>query len=278
MKLKTLLPCHRSERYVITVEVGMTRFKIMQIMFSKRDGSLYVSFPYYAHSEGIASLVTWTPDNPPPANLSLTAGGKVTSHLVKYSHHPDGKAHFSQDGRVYTSIKKQSIPINKIDGHVFTVQVQGLLSFEQLDPSQFTLKPTLKRTILNFDFGDQLPETIKIVGRWFSHSSFINRSSGDGGYSPTITAINPQGQKYSAFVCSPPGGYVNDDRYMLLTCEQMPRVDKEKETLLLFIGAFDKHEITNDLSKTTTFLALSYPALDVDEIKKQVGSIDYTKV
>ena len=111
----------------------------MQITFSKKDGTLYVHFPYYAHSQGIASLVTWIPDNPPPANLSLIEGGKVTSHLVKYSHHPDGRAHFSQDGKVYTSIKKQSLPINMIDGHVFSVQIQGLSSYDQLDPTEFNL-------------------------------------------------------------------------------------------------------------------------------------------
>lgn len=62
---------------------------------------------------------------------------------------------------------------------------------------------------------------------------------------------------------------------MLITCESIPKLDKSKETALFFIGAFDKREITNDLSKTTTFLVLSYPTTDMDEIKRRVGSIDY---
>jgi hypothetical protein len=31
--------------------------------------------------------------------MDLADKGKVASHLVKYSHHTDGEAHFSQDAR-----------------------------------------------------------------------------------------------------------------------------------------------------------------------------------
>lgn len=269
-----LAPCFRSERYVITVEVGAYRYKLLQVMFRKTDGSLFVTFPYYEHSEGIVSLITWTPENVPPTSLSLEPGGKATSHLVKYSHHPDGRAHFSQDGKVFTALKKQSIPINKIQGHVFTVQLQGLTSFEQLNRNEYNLPPTAKRTILNFSFGNAEPQAVKFVGSWFSQAVLMkNMQSGVLG--PVMTAINPQGKSYLAFLCSAPEGHAGEGRILVLTCEGIPRLSKDEETALTFIGGFDDAAIVNDLSRTTTFLALSYPVENADDLAERIGSIDF---
>jgi hypothetical protein len=245
----------------------------MQIMFQKRDGSMFVNFPYYEHSEGLVSLITWMPENPPPTSLSLEPGGKVASHLVKYSHHPDGRAHFSQDGKVFTAIKKQSVPIKEIQGHVFTVQLQGLASFEQLNPSEYNLPPTPKRTILNFSFGDKEPESVKIVGRWYSQAVLLSNMK-SGVIGPVMTAINPQGKSYSAFLCSAPEGHAGEGRILVITCEGIPKLSKDEETTLTFIGGFDQPTIVNDLSKTTTFLALAYPVENADELTERVGSID----
>lgn len=65
-----LAPCFRSEQHVVTVEVGRSRYKLLQLMFRKTDGSLFINFPYYEHQDGIVSLVTWLPKDSPPANLS----------------------------------------------------------------------------------------------------------------------------------------------------------------------------------------------------------------
>lgn len=59
-----------------------------------------------------------------PTSLSLIDGGKVTSHKVKYSHHPDGRTHFSQDGKIFTKVIKSSASFDEVDGHLFTVQFQ----------------------------------------------------------------------------------------------------------------------------------------------------------
>ena len=269
-----LAPCFRAERYVITVEVNTHRYKLLQFMFRKTDGSLFITFPYYEHSEGIVSLIIWTPQNVPPADLSLEPGGKATSHLVKYSHHPDGRAHFSQDGKVYTAIKKQSVPISKIQGHTFTVQLQGLTSFEQLDRTEHNLPPTVKRTILNFSFGTEAPAAVKIVGRWYSQAVLMNNMQ-SGILGPVMTAVNPAGRSYSAFLCSAPERHAGEGRILVITCEPIPSLSKDEETTLTFIGGFDEPAIVNDLSKTTSFLALSYPIENADELATRIGTIDF---
>jgi len=66
---------------VVTDQLGQERPKIMQVNFAK-NGSLFVSMPYYVNHEGLAAVVTV-----PPRSRSKAGGlqdqGRVTSHLVK---------------------------------------------------------------------------------------------------------------------------------------------------------------------------------------------------
>jgi hypothetical protein len=103
----------------------------VQVTFSKRDDSLFVGFPYFAHSSGILSPVTiekWQHTNV-KISLGHVGLGKCTSHLVKYAHHPNGKAHFSQTGKILTRIRRQSVPLKSVRGHIFTAYAQGLHDF-----------------------------------------------------------------------------------------------------------------------------------------------------
>lgn len=272
--VKQLVECHRSERYLIAVETVSHRSKVFQMMFQKKDGSLFVNFPYYKHSKGIVSLVTWAPENPPPAELSLEPGGKITSHLVKYSHHPSGQAHFSQDGKIFTAIKKQTLPIDEVRGHEFSIQLQGLGSFEKLEPELEIPPPSTKRTVLKFSFGNKEPEAIKFVGSWYSQEDIARRLT-SGGIGKIMTLNAPNGRVFRAFSCSVPPGHIGGGRILILFCEGIPRLNKNEETLLTFIGAFDPPEIVNDLSKTTSFLALSYPVANPGELITKIGSIDF---
>ena len=45
-----------SHRFIIIFEVAGNSYKLFQIMFSKKDGSLHVNFPYYKHRHGLATL------------------------------------------------------------------------------------------------------------------------------------------------------------------------------------------------------------------------------
>jgi len=94
-----------SERVVCVVKVGELRAKAFQIGF-ERDGSLFIHFPYFRHRIGILSSAEIPATGERKVDVSLEHGGKVTSHLIKYSHHTDGRAHFSQDGKIFTAIKR----------------------------------------------------------------------------------------------------------------------------------------------------------------------------
>lgn len=265
-----------SERYVVTVGVDVHRYKVLQIIFGRRDSSLFVNFPYFKHSEGLVSLVTFPGDNKRSTNLNLEPGGKVTSHRVKYAHHSDGMAHFSQTGRVLSLVRKQSIPLAKAEGHIFSVQLQYLRDFEVANPKKDSGLYTSRRTVLTFNLGKSKPEAIKIVGRWYSRATLLSRFKGMV-LGPKVPCETPIGKRYWAFLLAPPRGTPTQEYALLLTCEEIPRLDKQRRSALVFIGGFDHHAIVNDLSRDTTFLALSYPASNPKELAQRLGSIDYAQ-
>jgi hypothetical protein len=115
----------RSRRVVGVVKVSALRAKAFQIGFDK-DGSLFIHFPYFQHRTGILSSSEIPATGERKADVNIEHGGKVTSHRVKYSHHPDGRAHFSQDQKIFTAIKRQSLALDTQNGHMFTLYVQGL--------------------------------------------------------------------------------------------------------------------------------------------------------
>lgn len=269
------LTCFRSERYVITIASASGRYKILQVVFGNKDGSIYVNFPYFVNHEGLVSLVHFPGNIQLPTSLSLEPGGKVTSHLVKYSHHPTGRAHFSQDGKVLSEIRKESVPLNKAEGHIFTTMFQGLEYFEPADHVK-DAGYTKKRTTLNFSFEDTEPEAIKIVGRWYRLTNLAKRIQGTVS-GPAVPCETPDGKKYWAFLLGHPYDVENKDSVLMLTCEAVPKLDKDEESALTFIGGFDHPKTVNDTKVDTTFLAFSYPIQNHEELKHKLGSIDFVR-
>lgn len=73
--------------------------------------------------------------------------------MVKFAHHVSGAAHFSLDGKMNTVVRRAAVPLDQVNGRLFSVMFQGLQSFEKVDPiahskkgrSEFTLSLTVTR-------------------------------------------------------------------------------------------------------------------------------------
>lgn len=103
------LRAYKAERFVIAVQNSGIRKKIFQINFKPKDGSVFVEVPYANLGSGRVSVIECPPGS--PDSLSFGESASVTSHSVKYSHHPDGEAHFSLDGKVFTRVRKKAVPL-----------------------------------------------------------------------------------------------------------------------------------------------------------------------
>lgn len=120
-----------SEKFVVLLEVDGNWRRIINLRFERgRNGLGYqVDLPHFAHSQGV--LRKFAIDEPPGAEVrvDLEAGGTTTSHLLKYSHHADGRAHFSQDGRGITQIITRTGRLRSTYGHLFSVNYWGADAF-----------------------------------------------------------------------------------------------------------------------------------------------------
>jgi hypothetical protein len=259
----------RSARIIVTIQVGSQRYKALQLFFG-RDRSLFVNFAYFKHRAGIVAAATIPGNRQTSSQVNLKVGGRIASHLLKYSHHPDGRAHFSQDGKVRTEIKRQSVALDKQWGHIFTVMIQGLEGFDKVDSSKDTgCSP--KRTALTFQLGELGPEAIKLVGRWFDVAALKLGGQTQSTIGPLLAAQDPVGKRQNGFLVASP--YDNARHVLFITCESISRVSPESE-LLLFYGGFAAPAIMNDTAQEAGFLAFMYPAVDAEELKKTIGTID----
>jgi hypothetical protein len=256
------------------VQVGARRWNVFQIQFSSRDGSVFVNFPYYRHTTGIVSAATLAGGSD-SGQLQLEVGGRIASHLVKYSHHPDGLVLFSQTGRVVSAIRKRGIPLAELDGHFFSVHARGLGHFSvSTTKDQRDSLPNPSRTSLSFKFTGKRPRAVKFVGRLHSAEALEQMLPG-GVVDARMATKSPDGVIRAVFVCSSPAGTPGDDRLLLLSCESLPLTDRGRQSFLLFIGGFDPPAAINDHSKPTTMLAFTYPVRNADEIRSRIGSIDF---
>lgn len=254
---------------VCVIKAGELRVKAFQVMF-REDGSLFINFPYFRHRIGLLCASHIPADGQRQTQVNLEHGGKVTSNLVKYSHHPDGRAHFSQDGKIYTAVKRQSVPLDWHDGHIFSLMIQGLSALKAADPIKDTVN-SAKRAIIEFK-GDFLG-AVKFVGRWYD----VNRlhcSTPDATIGPVVPTQDPDGTTGEAIMVASPAA--NARHVLAISCVPIPKLGPDPE-MFVFCGGFDPPEMMTDPMRKGGFLAFLYPVPGADEIRERIGSVDYTR-
>jgi hypothetical protein len=258
----------RSERVVCVVKVGELRAKAFQIGFDK-DGSLFIHFPYFQHREGILSSSEIPATGERKADVNLEHGGKVTSHLVKYTHHTDGWAHFSQDGKIFTAIRRKSISLDTQNGHMFTLYIQGLHALEVAKTARDADGVSVKRSVIDYQI-QPTAEAIKFVGRWLDINK-LRVSEPNATVGPRHTMVDPDGERTDAILVASP----HPTKHVLaITCLPIPKLGPDPE-IFLFHGGYDAFETMTDPTKEAGFLAFLYPLSEVADTRTRLGSVDY---
>jgi hypothetical protein len=262
-----------SELITVAVSTVTHHSKVFQIGFQKRDGSLFVSFPYYRNAFGLLCHATLRAGDTYPRDLSLTqSGGKFTSHKVKYSHHPDGNAHFSQDGKIFTSVRRESVPLDSAEGHLFTIHIQGLADYARVSSEDMQRLPTARKTRMDIKIVGDPPEAIKFVAHCYKESQLAVNASGT---QPWILLTLQDGREHIGAIIKNPFLESREPRYLLLFFEGTPLLDKERTSALVFLGGFDPPSIALDQKKDSGFLTLSYPTDSYERLVQTLGSLDY---
>jgi hypothetical protein len=257
----------RCERVVCVVKAAELRAKAFQIVFGE-DGSLFITFPYFRHRTGILSASAIPATGTRQSQVNLEKGGKVTSHLVKYSHHTDGRAHFSQSGKIITAIKRQSIALDRQHGHLFSLIIQGLHALDVAHAVK-DAGTSPKRGVIDFQI--EPSEAIKFVGRWFDVNKMrLNNPTSTIG--PTLVTLDPDGVQRNACLFASP--HCECKHVLAVTCERVPKLGPQPE-MFIFYGGFDPAEIMTDPTKEAGFLAFLYPLSEADKMRERLGSVDY---
>lgn len=263
---------HRSIKFRVHIKYNGNLYDIFQVIFhlskSTQKLQIFVIFPEFISSKGLVSKVTFPANKKRAKRLSLVPGGKTTSHLVKYSHAEDGYAHFSQDKKVYGNvIYNQSNPLTDTTDHLFTIQVQGLDGFTS---SSVSKRKDVKITDVDFELKED-QRAIKFTGWWYNVKN-IRVHQKNGG---PLAQMKIGGKYKNGFLISLPDGSKYDQYFLFLAGELIPLLSQKRQSLLTFIGGFDRKDIANDLSKDMNFLSFIYPASDYKKLLKKINTIDF---
>jgi hypothetical protein len=259
----------RSQRVVCLVKVGDLRAKAFQIGFDK-DGSLFIHFPYFRHRTGILSSSEIPATGERKADVNIEHGGKVTSHRVKYSHHPDGRAHFSQDKKIFTAIKRQSISLDTQNGHMFTLYIQGLRALDVAKTAKDAEGISSSRSVVDFQI-ESTAEAIKFVGRWLNVNK-LRVSDPNVTVGPRHAVADRDGVRSDAILVASP--YANATHLLAITCVAIPGLGSDPE-IFIFVGGFDASETMTDPTKAAGFLTFRYPLSEAANVRERLGSVDY---
>lgn len=264
------LQAYAAERYVIAARTIKDSRKIFQIVPSKSDGSLYITFPYYRHGGGQMGEVQLDANEPYDSGLTIGDGFLVSTHYVKYSHHPSGLAQFSLSGKVRSSVRKQSVPLSNASGHLFTLMVQGLDKFDVKKPGE---KGTLKRGLVEFGLDCDLSQSLKFVGHFYSAREFAAQliRYNPEAKTPWFLSVKPDGSRVMSIALATTYFHNGERRFLVLSAERVTQITESQEVFISFMGGFDPPEVTLDHSAPTTFLMFIYP---VDAEKSTLESID----
>jgi hypothetical protein len=254
------------DRYVIGVRCGPDLVRKLFQIVPATDGSLYVSFPYSPFERGRVGILTLPKG---PDQWVLVEDFPLTTHHVKYAHHPRGLAHFSQSGRVKSTVRKFSVPFGEISGHIFTVSFQGIDRYKCVD---FSSEGKRHRGIVAFPFQDN--RAYKFVARIYSESELAKMTMGRGSalWLQTVTADGTVAPAITFEIKfrSPEGR-----RYLLLSFKTVEKIPPNEEECVLFLGGFDPPAIALDRSRDTRALMFLFPENDRSEdLLRRVGTVD----
>ena len=261
-----------SKSYTLRIGHAGEWHKVCKVMYSK-DGSVFISFPYYQSSQGLLSLCRHKVGE---TTVSLIEQGKVTSHRVKFTHHASGIAQFSQTFKIWNTVRKKSSPLPTLNGHFASLKFQGVREFEYDTDAADSPPISQKEQILNMRLSNEDWDAKAYHVSFHYYDAKFLASHFDGNkIGPTIRTQDPQGKINFGWLITAPEGYRSHYMYfILLLIEEIPLLSPREEPGLTFIGGFDTPEQRMEKNGDSEFLALMYPTKDFEALKKSIGSVD----
>lgn len=242
--------------------------KVCQITFHR--GSIFVQFTYFGDTTGLAAVLR--PIRQPDGQwmMDIGASGQVAPALVKYSHPPDGNAHFSQDGKVVSVLRRQSFPLTTGQGHLFQLDAIHPTTFEALNPGQ----ERANRLYAPFYFADRVPDSIGLAAMCWPFTRLIDLIPPGGQLGPLETMVHYRtGRNFRAFYVAPPEP-APPTHVLLVNVGPTPLPAGAREPVLIFQGGWDVD--VEAKIEPGECLAFMYPITEAAGWEQHRGSIAYS--
>lgn len=262
-----------ASKATLTVNTPLAHHKLAHLVFS--HDAIFVQFPYFEDQAGVPSRVELEPKGESDQqHLKLDEHGKVTSHLVKLSHHIDGIAHFSQDGKVRTEIRRQSFRLDNSIGPVFQLFAFWLSGFAQFDPK--TAKQD--RAYIQFQSLGSHVFGVNLQGEWRRKHALEANIEGTGPAGPETSVVHRNTSvKTQVVFLSPPASHPLGTHVLMLACSKADPPAGITKPLVMLLGGWDHGEVKegDPPLQQTGCLACLYPVSSPAELAERIGSIDF---
>jgi hypothetical protein len=222
-----------------------------------------------------------SPEAKGPLTIDLKEHGRVSTHQVKFTHHPTGEVLFSKTGRVRSEIRRQSFPLSGPIGHLFQLHAYWLSGFELL--SEERLKR--KKLYLPFRIEAKIPAGIVLSAQWRRKAAILDNveaASARSTVGPAPKALDrPTGKRTQLFLLGQPANSPLQDHLIVIECDEAPPPSGVEASTMILMGGWDPHEVQEPGLKpsapATGFLTFMYPAGRPEELKTLIGTLDLAK-
>jgi hypothetical protein len=235
-------------RYILAFKNDGNIRKIINILFL--NNGIHIDLPYFTSIGGILCS-SEIPDPGKSLTVKMTEIGRVTRNNVKFTYPFDGKTHFSKDGKILTKVWGVAEKINDLDGHFFSLDVNGIDNFE-------LFKNPSKRTKIVY-FQEELSNSYRIVGRWIKGQKQVSNQ--------IVECVSSDGEKTKGCLLFPHLSWQGPQGAILITRKAIQPLKAESH-YILFVGGFHRD------ASIGRMLIASYPADKLEVLEKQIGCLD----
>ncbi|AFM14098.1 hypothetical protein Turpa_3461 [Turneriella parva DSM 21527] len=247
---------------------------------------MYLSFPDMSYIKGFYGYYNMPGNGQRRHDVSLFQKENtfITDHDIKFSWHPDGECHFSQDGKIITTVRKQVSTPENYFGHLFTWTAFNLKDFSQTENLKYLSRTSKRQKTLNCNLNLGTTHGINMVGHWYDKDRYyaaMKQNFANGIVGPTLTEKREEENGHTRdighFLLSQPATSPFHSKLLDLVVYERTDATQSSFNDYFFFGGFDKPEIALNPNKPTSALYFFYtnnPDSDIDQLSKRLDSRD----